>query len=258
MSEYDIIFFPNDEHDPSASSNFTYQPSDPTYAPAAIGDAQTQAFDSGKCLGQSSMAQTLGTDLLEFDQQLFLSLAGISQLLTQPPSTPPTSLVTEPSAQSWADLFPELFPQPQSFWSIDDQRKWDELIRWEMAQPGYPLYPGRTFGANHLGWNLQATGASHDVLPICSGEHNQSGGPLGSVGYWDPVQQKVTLKGWKYKVSWLYHFISAWLTIVARLLPYSACPHRHPARGLYRIISTPFTKTSTSVCLRRRQRMVDD
>jgi hypothetical protein len=201
MSEYDIIFFTNDECDPSASSNFSYQPSDPTYSSDSIGDAQTQAFDSGKSLGQSNMTQTMGTDQVDYDQQLFLALTGFSQFPTQAPSTPPTSPVTEPSAEFWADLFPQSFPQPQNFWSIDDQRKWDEQIRWEMAQPGYPMHPGRFFGANHLGWNLQATGASHDVLPICSEEHHQSGGPLGSVGYWNPVVGAVTLKGWEYKVS---------------------------------------------------------
>ena len=206
MSEYDIIFFTHDELNQSASSNFCYQPSDPIHPSAAIGDAQTQAFDFGKSLVQSSMPETMGSDQVEYDQQLFHSSPDLSQLPTYPPTTPPTSPVTESSAQSWADLFPELFPQ--NFWHFDDQHRWNEQIRWEMAQPGYPTHPGRFFGANYLGWNLQATGASHDVLPICSEEHHHSGGSLGSVGYWDSLQQKVTLKGWEYKVSYLCHYLT--------------------------------------------------
>jgi hypothetical protein len=201
MSEYDIVFFTHNEYDQSASSNFSYQPTDSTYASAAIGNAQTQAFDFGKCLYQSSMTQTMGTDQVDHDQQLCLWSAGPNQHPTQPSSIVPIPLVTEPAAQSWADLFPELFPQPQSFWSIDDQRRWDEQIRWEMAQPGYPLHPGRSFGANHLGWNLQVTGASHNVTPLYTNIDGQKGGLGGDVGYWNPVVGAVTLKGWDYRVS---------------------------------------------------------
>jgi len=248
MSQYDIVFHTDSECDQSELSNSFSQPGHPIYK-QAIENAQSQASSYEQFLSQLTGAQ-IYTGHVDYNQGSFPVSPGYCQLPTQSPSSLPTTAVNEPSAQSWTDLFPELFPQ--SFWSIEDQRRWDELIRWEMAQPGYPVHPGRIFGSNHLGWNLQATSASHDVVPISSDNHHQSGGLLGTVGYWNPVEEKVTLKGWKYEVSWLCQYLSAWLTLGGYSIPICAGLDCHPTRGLRRGVGPSFTKANPSVCLQWR------
>jgi hypothetical protein len=190
MSEYDIIFFTGTGFDQSAPFDPFSQPHHPDCESVAIEHEHTQPVCPEECL--FCMLQTLGTDQAKYTQQ------------SSPPSTD-LSLSPTQSA-SWSDLFPDLFSQT---W-LDDpelqriaQQDWEATIRWEMDQPSYPIHPGRTFGTNNLGWNLQATGATYDVVPLHTNKDGQSEGKVVDLGHWDPTKGAVTLKGAGYKVSCL-------------------------------------------------------
>lgn len=196
MSEYDIVFFADTDFDQSVQLDPVYEPHQPVDKSVAIENEHTQPVSSDKCPCQVCKWQ-----------QSF-------------PSSNNT-ILSPAELASWLESFPDLFSQTgltDAELERQAQIDWDEIIRYEMAQPSYPMNPGRTFGINSLGWNLQRTGATYDLIPLRTDMDGQSEGKIADVGPWDPTEGAVTHNGDRYKVSCLCRLLSAWLTIVARIL----------------------------------------